>query len=108
MPTDKPSAERARAEEAREFRKKWFNEHDTGSMTARMVETALMAEFAALAVLREREECAKAMCEDCANKGNWRDAEFANGVWFHRLKTSPYSVVDCKAAAIWARDAERG
>lgn len=87
-----------RRERAEKFRDEWFAKNRKFLDTDSIVDYALA--FAATEASLARLEDCRAVCSDCANKGNWQDAEFANGVWFHRLKTSPYSVVECKAGPI--------
>lgn len=108
MSTDKPSAERARAlVEAREFLHKHYppclgypqcdgdlpgepHEDNCPAKDRKPKKPAeLLADYAALAVEREREECAKAMCKQCADTFFWSKAKLRGD------------------AAIWARDAER-
>lgn len=69
----------------------------------------LLADYAALAVEREREECAKATCEQCRNNA-WSDPvpdAGHKGRYIH-VKLFNGQKAYCSASAIWARDAERG
>lgn len=98
MPTDKQSAERARAEKFVE------------SKLTRMVRfpddvAGWLNEFAALAVEREREECAKLVCDLCRagdKVQRYVNKDLGLKAWLHSNEG------ECDAAAIWARDAERG
>lgn len=89
MPTDKQSAERARAEEAAQYLA------DKG-LVGKGITYTNMAEFAALAVEREREACAKAVCVYC------KGGEFKRDDNCHRTDEGMFLDM-CKAAAIWGR-----